>query len=59
MSYSVQTTCWNCTKREKCTDHVHVQNAVNEIHKNCLNEGGHLGSGSVIIQCARLDPKDK
>jgi len=60
MSYSVQSNCWNCHKKDKCTDHVHIQNAVQEIHKDCISkESGHMGSGSVIIQCSRLDAKDK
>ena len=59
MSYSVQKTYWNCKKEKDCTDHVNIQNAVNDIHKNCLNQGGHLGSGVVDVLCSRLDAKDK
>jgi hypothetical protein len=60
MSYSNVNTCWNCTKKEKCTDHVHIQNAINEIHKGSLSkEEGHMGSGSIVHQCSLLDAKDK
>ena len=60
MSYSNMNSCWNCQKKEKCTDHVHVQNAINEIHKNCISkEEGHMGSGAIVIMCSRIDAKDK
>ena len=60
MSYSISSTCWNCTKKEKCTDHVHLREAVDEIHKGCLNtEKGHMGSGNIMHQCFKFDAKDK
>lgn len=59
MSYSVNNTCWNCKKEKECTDHVKIRDAVQEIHKNCLGQGGHLGSGNIIIHCARCDAKEK
>lgn len=60
MSYSQVTPCWNCHNKEKCTDHVKLNSAVNEIHKDCLSsEGGHMGAGSIILQCHRIDAKDK
>ena len=60
MSYSVIDVCWNCVKKNVCTDHVHIRNAVNEIHKQCISkESGHMGSGNIIIQCSRVDAKDK
>ena len=59
MSYSVNSTCWNCKKKEDCTDLAKVQDAATEIHKNNLGDGGHLGSGSIEIACFRLDAIDK
>lgn len=60
MSYSVNSACWNCKNQDKCTDHVKIGAAVQDIHKDCLStESGHMGSGSIIIQCCRLDAKDK
>jgi hypothetical protein len=60
MSYSVSSTCWNCLKKEKCTDHVKIKDAVNEIHKQTAsNEAGHMGSGNIMHQCFKCDPKDK
>lgn len=32
MSYSQVTPCWNCTKKERCTDHVKLSAAVADIH---------------------------
>ena len=53
MSYSVIDTCWNCVKKEKCTDHIHIRDAVNKIHEECISKqaisagasriGGFLG----------------
>ena len=51
MSYSIESKCGACGKREECTDHVRVQEAVDKIHENCCNEGGHLGFGSISIDC--------
>jgi len=60
MSYSVNEACWNCVKKDKCTDHVKIREAVQEIHKDALSaESGHMGSGNIIIQCFKLDAKDK
>ena len=60
MSYSVTSPCHNCLKREKCTDHVKVQEAVDNIHHDCISsEEGHMGAGTIAIQCCRVDAKDK
>lgn len=60
MSYSLSAPCWNCTKKEKCTDHVKIQSAINDIHQDCISsEGGHMGSGTIALQCVRIDAKDK
>lgn len=60
MSYSLAAPCWNCAKKEKCTDHVKLQAAINDIHQDCLSsEGGHMGAGMVVLQCVRIDAKDK
>ena len=60
MSYSVSSPCYNCHKREKCTDHVKIQEAVNNIHQDCLSsEKGHMGAGVIAIQCYRVDAVDK
>jgi len=60
MSYSQVTPCWNCLKKDRCTDHVKLNDAVVEIHKDCISEEkGHMGSGSIILQCHRIEAKDK
>lgn len=52
MSYSVNSPCWNCEKKDACTDLKHIQEAVQTIH-NTGREGGHQGSGSVTLMCTR------
>ena len=60
MSYSQVTPCWNCAKKEKCTDHVKLSAAVADIHTDCISsEQGHMGAGSIILVCHRIDAKDK
>lgn len=60
MSYSQVTPCWNCNKKEKCTDHVKINDAVQSIHsENLSTESGHMGSGSIVLNCTRIDAKDK
>ena len=54
MSYSLVSGCYNCEKKADCTDLPKLQEAVSKIHENCCNEGGHLGSGNIILQCNRL-----
>lgn len=56
MSYSFFNTCHNCKKREVCTDHSKVQDAINDIHTGTLNEtAGHCGSGSIMLMCQNHD----
>lgn len=57
MSYSLNTTCYACKKQDACTDQDKVQAAIDKIHENCLGEGGHLGSGTILIQCQNMDSK--
>lgn len=60
MSYGTSFPCYNCKKKDKCTDHVKVQNAVNSIHEECISsESGHMGAGTIILQCHRIDALDK
>lgn len=53
MSYSFNNPCFNCEKKEQCTDREKVQEAVNKIHENCCDQGGHLGSGEILLMCTR------
>ena len=60
MSYSIMTTCWNCTKKDNCTDHVKIKKAVEDINQDVLSsESGHMGSGSIVHQCSRMDAIDE
>lgn len=60
MSYSVISSCFNCRKKDVCTDQAKIQEAVNNIHQECLSsEKGHMGAGTIAIQCHRVDAIDK
>ncbi len=60
MSYGFESPCFNCEKLDKCTDHVKVVKAINDIHTEHLSsEQGHMGAGSIILFCHRIDAKDK
>jgi hypothetical protein len=54
MSYSLSTPCYNCAKKDSCTDSKEIQNAIYEIHKKTY-EDGHKGSGVVTLSCFKLD----
>jgi hypothetical protein len=54
MSYSVQTPCYSCTKKETCKDGKAVESTVQIIHSKTYEEG-HQGSGSIILTCVRMD----
>ena len=54
MSYSLNaSSCYNCQKRDQCTDRDRIQEGIDKIHENCLEENGHLGSGEIIVHCNR------
>jgi hypothetical protein len=53
MSYQLLLPCYNCTKNQICKDGTKVADSVNEIHNS--KDGSHQGSGSVIIQCVKID----
>lgn len=50
MSYSLNTPCYNCTKKETCTDQAKVQAAITNIH-HTTKENGHQGSGTIVLAC--------
>lgn len=51
MSYSLQAPCFNCDKKDTCTDLKRVQEAVDTIHAT-NREDGHQGSGYITLTCA-------
>lgn len=55
MSYSFQSVCYNCKKKEVCKDHEKIQDRINEIHMS--NDGTHRGTGFITLTCSRLEPK--
>jgi len=58
MSYSLNNKCWNCTKEKDCLDKRIIQGAIYIIHSINTNQG-HLGSGTIDLQCQNFDPKEE
>jgi hypothetical protein len=59
MSYSLNTRCGTCTKMDKCTDRHFIEGAINGIHSVWPSEKGHLGSGSVDLNCQKHEQKSE
>ena len=58
MSYGLTSECGVCIKKDKCTDRHFIEGAISGIHQVWPAEKGHLGSGTIIIQCQRLEQKE-
>lgn len=67
MSYSLKSNCGTCNKKRKCTDSCFVQGAIYGIHsvnyangatKTYPDECGHLGGGTIEIQCCSYAPEE-
>ena len=56
MSYSVNYPCFNCAKKDTCTDLKRIQEAVQTIH-NTSREDGHQGSGTIVLACCAQNAK--
>ena len=59
MSYSLNHPCGDCTKEDKCLDRHFIQGGINGIHDVYPSEKGHLGSGTVTIECSQHEAKEK
>jgi D-arabinose 1-dehydrogenase-like Zn-dependent alcohol dehydrogenase len=62
MSYSLNTKCGICEKKDKCTDRHFIEGAISGIHSVYPAVKGHLGSGTVDLNCQNFfeqcsDPK--
>jgi hypothetical protein len=55
MSYSEINKCGTCVKKDKCTDRDFIHAAVCGIHAMWPAEKGHLGSGTVTLDCRNLE----
>jgi hypothetical protein len=51
MSYSLQSECGTCIKRDKCTDRHFIEGAISGIHAVWPQAKGHLGSGTIELCC--------
>ena len=58
MSYSLNAKCSDCTKKDKCTDRHFIEGAINGIHCVWPSEKGHLGSGSIDLNCSKYEKKE-
>lgn len=58
MSYSFERPCHSCRKKDDCTDHEHIQRAVDAIHETPIG-AGHQGAGSVVLMCFKQDSIDR
>jgi hypothetical protein len=60
MSYSLITKCFGCVKKDRCSDRHFLEGAISGIHQVHPPEKGHLGSGSVELNCQNLEePKEE
>ena len=50
MSYSVSSPCYDCTKKETCTDEKDLREAVTTIHSK-TKDTGHQGAGQIVLAC--------
>jgi hypothetical protein len=58
MSYSLNCPCFDCTKKDKCTDRASIAGAISGIH--CMPYGvGHLGAGSIDLNCINIEKEEK
>jgi hypothetical protein len=57
MSYSLTHPCGDCAKQDKCNDRHFIQGGINGIHDVWPMDKGHLGAGTVIIDCCNKEEK--
>ena len=51
MSYSLNTKCGSCASKDKCNDRHFIEGAISGIHSVWPAEKGHLGSGTIDLNC--------
>lgn len=54
MSYGVDTPCYNCKKKDECTDEKKLRNALNDIYDEPET---HQGAGMILMSCINLEQK--
>lgn len=57
MSYSLNMKCFQCKKSWKCVDPQVLGGAIFTIHSIGF-EKGHLGGGSIDLNCQNFEPKE-
>jgi hypothetical protein len=58
MPYSLNSKCAICARKGKCTDKHFIEGAISGIHSVWPSEKGHLGSGSIILDCQNFVEKE-
>lgn len=58
MSYSRNYPCAYCNKKTTCTDSTRIEEGIEKIHQTSY-ENGHKGSGTIILQCNKMDSNIK
>ncbi len=51
MSWALENPCFDCKKKDRCTDYKKIQEAITEIHK----DSDHVGGGTVSMDCFNLE----
>lgn len=54
MTYLLETPCYNCAKKEECTDEEEIKSNLNEIVYN----DNHKGSGILLLSCYNVDQSE-
>ena len=57
MSYIQQNKCFSCTKEDKCNDRHFIDGAIQGIHSVWPAEKGHLGAGTIVLDCQNHEEK--
>ena len=58
MSYGLNSKCGMCLKQNKCTDKHFIEGAISGIHSVWPTEKGHLGSGTIDLNCHNFEEKN-
>lgn len=51
MSYSLISECATCVKENQCTDRHFLDGAISGIHSMWPAKKGHLGAGTIVLNC--------
>lgn len=55
MSYSVNVPCYQCIKKDTCTDYKKITKTVQEDIHQTPYDNGHQGSGTIVLMCIKME----